>query len=263
MSSFKKFFGSKKPEGSETRAAVKQLEDTRDLLTKKSEFLEKKIAEEIALAKKYGMKNKKMALKALARKKGYESQLQKIDNTVLIIENQIQSIDNAGMNLEVFKVLKTTAGTLKTAHKNLKIDDVHDIMDDIAEQRDIANEISDAISNTSAFGLDVDEDELLAELEGLQASVIRQLPFSICLSLLYQECRFDPSQTSFTHSVPTLSFNFGVMVHDAEDLENQLLDVGSVSDLPNVPTKELPGPSKSKTEDTSDKDLNELLAWAE
>ncbi|KAF5401435.1 Charged multivesicular body protein 4 [Paragonimus heterotremus] len=212
MSSFKKFFGSKKPEGSETRAAVKQLEDTRDLLTKKSEFLEKKIAEEIALAKKYGMKNKKMALKALARKKGYESQLQKIDNTVLIIENQIQSIDNAGMNLEVFKVLKTTAGTLKTAHKNLKIDDVHDIMDDIAEQRDIANEISDAISNTSAFGLDVDEDELLAELE---------------------------------------------------DLENQLLDVGSVSDLPNVPTKELPGPSKSKTEDTSDKDLNELLAWAE
>ncbi|KAA3672945.1 charged multivesicular body protein 4 [Paragonimus westermani] len=228
MSSFKKFFGSKKPEGSETRAAVKQLEDTRDLLTKKSEFLEKKIAEEIALAKKYGMKNKKMALKALARKKGYENQLQKIDNTMLIIENQIQSIDNAGMNLEVFKVLKNTAGTLKTAHKHLyviplcfivfsNVDDVHDIMDEIAEQRDIANEISDAISNTSAFGLDVDEDELLAELEGLQA----------------------------------------------EDLENQLLDVGSVSDLPNVPTKELPGPSKPKAEDTSDKDLNELLAWAE
>lgn len=41
-------------------------------------------------------------------------------------------------------------------------------MDDIAEQQDVAREISDAISNPVAFGQDADEDELERELEELQ-----------------------------------------------------------------------------------------------
>lgn len=37
------------------------------------------------------------------------------------------------------------------------MDEVHDMMDDIAEQQDLAREISDAISNPVGFGEDVDE----------------------------------------------------------------------------------------------------------
>ena len=37
------------------------------------------------------------------------------------------------------------------------VDDVHNLMDDIAEQQDVANEISEAISNPVGFGQDVDE----------------------------------------------------------------------------------------------------------
>lgn len=42
------------------------------------------------------------------------------------------------------------------------------MMEDIAEQQDVAKEISDAISNPVAFGSDVDEDELEKELEELE-----------------------------------------------------------------------------------------------
>ncbi|PNF25185.1 hypothetical protein B7P43_G18202 [Cryptotermes secundus] len=42
------------------------------------------------------------------------------------------------------------------------------MMDDIAEQQDVAKEISEAISNPVAFGQDVDEDELERELEELE-----------------------------------------------------------------------------------------------
>lgn len=42
------------------------------------------------------------------------------------------------------------------------------MMDDIAEQQDVAREISDAISNPVAFGQDVDEEELEKELEELE-----------------------------------------------------------------------------------------------
>ncbi|THD22798.1 Charged multivesicular body protein 4Ba [Fasciola hepatica] len=215
MSSLKKFFGTKKSSTDTTKDAVRKLEDTRDLLMKKSDFLEKKIAECITLAKKYGLKNKRAALKVLAQKKEYEKQLTRMDNTLSIIENQLQTIDNAGMNLEVFKVLKATAGSLKDTHKNMKIDDVQNTMDDIMEQRDIAQEISDAISNPSAFGLDVDEDELLAELQGLQE----------------------------------------------EELQNELLNIDNVPELPNVPARDLPNPSTSEDKE-QDKQLKDLMAWA-
>lgn len=51
---------------------------------------------------------------------------------------------------------------------NRDVDQVHDMMDDIAEQQDVAKEISDAISNPVAFGNDIDEDELEKELEELE-----------------------------------------------------------------------------------------------
>ena len=34
---------------------------------------------------------------------------------------------------------------------------MHDLMDDVAEQQEVANEISEAISNPVGFGQDVDE----------------------------------------------------------------------------------------------------------
>ena len=37
------------------------------------------------------------------------------------------------------------------------MDDVHNLMDEVAEQQEIASEISDAISNPVGFGNDVDE----------------------------------------------------------------------------------------------------------
>lgn len=49
------------------------------------------------------------------------------------------------------------AKALKSVHKNMDVDDVHNLMDDVAEQQEIANEISEAISNPVGFGQDVDE----------------------------------------------------------------------------------------------------------
>lgn len=50
-------------------------------------------------------------------------------------------------------------------------------MDDIAEQHDIANEISNAISNPVGFGEDIDEDELNKELELLEEEELEKVIF--------------------------------------------------------------------------------------
>jgi len=104
----------------------------------------------------------------LKRKKRYEKQLQQIDGTLSTIEFQREALENASTNTEVLKVMGVAAKALKGAHNNLDVDQVHDLMDDVAEQQEVANEISEAISNPVGFGQDVDEDDLLAELEELE-----------------------------------------------------------------------------------------------
>jgi len=108
-----------------------------------------------------------VALAALKRKKRYEKQLQQIDGTLTTIEFQREALENANTNTEVLSIMGEAANALKVAHKNMDVDKVHDLMDDIQEQQEIASEISDAISNPVGFGADVDEDDLMKELEEL------------------------------------------------------------------------------------------------
>lgn len=54
------------------------------------------------------------------------------------------------------------------------MDKVHELMDDVQEQQEIANEISEAISNPVGFGTDVDEQELLDELDALEQEDIEK-----------------------------------------------------------------------------------------
>ncbi|RXN27423.1 adenosylhomocysteinase [Labeo rohita] len=138
------------------------------MLTKKQEFLEKKIEQELVTAKRNGTKNKRAALQALKRKKRYEKQLTQIDGTLSTIEFQREALENAHTNTEVIKNMGYAAKAMKAAHDNMDIDKVDELMQDITEQQELAQEISDAISKPVGFGEEFDEDELLAELEELE-----------------------------------------------------------------------------------------------
>ncbi|XP_071520121.1 charged multivesicular body protein 4b-like [Panulirus ornatus] len=169
MSIFGKLFGGGKNEKAPTAGeAIQKLRDTEEMLIKKQDFLEKKIQQEITIAKQNGTKNKRVALQALKRKKRYDKQLQQIDGTLSTIEMQREALESANTNTNVLQTMSEAAKALKSAHQHMNVDEVHDMMDDIAEQQDVAREISEAISNPVAFGQDVDEDDLLAELEELE-----------------------------------------------------------------------------------------------
>nr|XP_022920811.1 charged multivesicular body protein 4c [Onthophagus taurus] len=171
MSFFKDLFGSKKKEPT-TGEAIQKLRETEDMLMKKQDFLEKKIEMEVTLAKKNVSKNKRAAIQALKRKKRYEKQLQQIDGTLSTIEMQREALEGANTNTAVLTTMRQAADALKLANNHLDVDKVHDMMDDIAEQQDVAKEISEAISNPVAFGQDVDEDELEKELEELEQEAL-------------------------------------------------------------------------------------------
>ncbi|KAF7643498.1 hypothetical protein LDENG_00238200 [Lucifuga dentata] len=170
MSRFMKLFGTGGKSGKQptTQEAVQKLRETEEMLAKKQDFLEKKIQQELLTAKKNGTKNKRAALQALKRKKRYEQQLNQIDGTLSTIEFQREALENANTNTEVLKNMGFAAVAMKAAHENMDIDKVDDLMDNIREQQEVAQEISDAISRPIGFGEQFDEDDLLAELEELE-----------------------------------------------------------------------------------------------
>ncbi|KAM4034560.1 charged multivesicular body protein 4b [Anomaloglossus baeobatrachus] len=108
------------------------------------------------------------ALQALKRKKRYEKQLAQIDGTLSTIEFQREALENANTNTEVLKNMGFAAKAMKAAHDNMDIDKVDELMENIADQQELAQEISDAISKPVGLGEDFDDDELLAELEELE-----------------------------------------------------------------------------------------------
>merc|ERR1712080_779052 len=108
----------------------------------------------------------------------------------------------------------------------LDVDKVHDMMDDIAVQQDVAKEISDAISNPVAFGQEFDEDELEAELD-----------------MLGEELELE----------------------EQEKLDDQLLNIGPAVGLPDVPVglpTATPAPRQAAKAQEEDPDMAELAAWA-
>ncbi|XP_029385145.1 charged multivesicular body protein 4c isoform X2 [Echeneis naucrates] len=152
--------------GPSPQEAIHKLRETEEMLTKKQEYLEKRIEQEIAIAKKHGTKNKRAALQALKRKKRLEQQLTQIDGTLSTIEFQREALENSHTNTEVLKNMGYAAKAMKQVHENMDIDKIDDLMQDITEQQDVAQEISEAISRP--FGETFDEDELLAELAELE-----------------------------------------------------------------------------------------------
>ncbi|XP_065828126.1 charged multivesicular body protein 4b-like [Oscarella lobularis] len=175
------FGGKKKKEAPAPTAqdAIQRLKTTEEMLEKKTEFLEAKIKGELQNAKKHGTKNKRAALMALKRKKRYEKQLQQIDGTLSTIEFQREALENANTNAEVLKNMHVASQALKSAHKTLDVDDVHDLMDDISEQNELAQEISEALTQGVGAAQDIDEDDLMAELEELEQEQIDEQMLNI------------------------------------------------------------------------------------
>nr|XP_035933633.1 charged multivesicular body protein 4b-like [Halichoerus grypus] len=62
----------------------------------------------------------------------------------------------------------SAAKAMKAAHDNMDIDKADELMQDIADQQELAEEISTAISQPVGFGEEFDEDELMLELEELE-----------------------------------------------------------------------------------------------
>lgn len=160
-----KLFGrKKKPTAQDT---ISKQREALEMLDKKEQFLDKKIAHEIAEAKRLNAAgNKRGAIACLKRKKMYVDQQSKIAGAREKIEMQLMAIESADMNMQVLDTLQEGSKTMKEMHRGMSVEKVDKVMDDINDEMMVSQEISDALGQS--LGDPVDDDELLDELAELE-----------------------------------------------------------------------------------------------
>jgi charged multivesicular body protein 4 len=167
MASFMSYFSGKRDPKQSARDAIVSLRQQLQIIEKREEFLQKKIDEELRKAKANAVSNKTAATAALRRKMASEAELDRCAGTRMQLELQVNTLESANLNAETMAAMKKAADVLKVIHGGMTMDKVDATMSAVNEQRELANEVAEAISNPMG-SIDVDEDELkeqLAELE--------------------------------------------------------------------------------------------------
>ncbi|CAG9319558.1 unnamed protein product [Blepharisma stoltei] len=168
-----RLFGKKKKKQMSQEEVLKTMEGLRKTLEdidKRGNLLQNKAQNELQQAlqrKKVG--DRSGALICLKRKKMYESEVAKLEGSRMNLEQQLFAIEGASMNKNIFDSLKTGNQVLKDVHGEIKIEDVDRLKDDMEEQQDLLQEMNEAISQPIGILSTMDEDELMDELDQLEA----------------------------------------------------------------------------------------------
>lgn len=176
------FFGKKKKEvntvvsstsaskASDAQTTIVKLRESINNQDKREDHIQKKIDSVIKEAKaKMAKGDKKGALYAMKRKKLYEQEQSKIQNVRFTLETQVINLESAQQNAQTYSALKQGNTAMQGIRKEVGIEQVDDVMDEIKEEMEMAQEINDAIAQP-VDPLMADEDELLAELNMLETA---------------------------------------------------------------------------------------------
>jgi len=136
---------------------------------KRQIFLQSKIDRTILpeAKQKMAMGDKRGALFLMKRKKMYQAEIEKLDNVRMTLETQAIQLEAAAHNQDTVKAMQTGNSAMKRLRKAFGVDKVDELMDDMRDEAETAEEISQAIASPlDPYGM-VDDDELMRELEEL------------------------------------------------------------------------------------------------
>ncbi|PWA95892.1 SNF7 family protein [Artemisia annua] len=159
------------------------LNDASDRINKRGESVDEKIKRldvELARYKEQIKKTrpgpaqeavKARAMRVLKQRKMYEGQRD-------MLYNQTFNLDQVAFASEGIKDAQQTMSALKSANKELKgmmktvkINDIDNLQDEMMDMMDISNEIQESLGRSYSVPDDIDEDELLGELDALEADM--------------------------------------------------------------------------------------------
>lgn len=117
---------------------------------------------------------KRRALQVLKQKKLYESQREQLYNQSFNMEQTRFTVDSVKDTVQTVQALKGAGQEMKQAmkkNKELDISYIEKMQDDMFDMMDMASEINEAMGRSYAVPDEVDESDLMAELDALEADM--------------------------------------------------------------------------------------------
>jgi len=149
---------------------MQKMNETIENIGKKEEHVQRKMDAELVNAKKFNAAGKKReALQCLKKKKMYEQQLLTLGTSKINLENQKLTMESMKMNAEILDTQKMAAKSMQEQVKQMGgVDKVEELMDMVEDTQTDVREIQEAMGRQLELpGITADDDELLAELDGL------------------------------------------------------------------------------------------------
>jgi hypothetical protein len=141
-----------------------------ELLEKRKEVVEKKIAAELAKAKQYlAQGNKAAAMTAMKKKALLAKQIEGLDNNIMRLTEQQNALEAAQMQVTTVAAMSHAAKAQKATMGEFNVDKVDKIFEEIQEAADQSEEIQQALATPLGGAAAIDEDELAAELAEMEA----------------------------------------------------------------------------------------------
>nr|AMP82888.1 putative vacuolar protein sorting-associated protein 32 [Catalpa bungei] len=174
----RRVFGAKKD-----KEPPPSVQDASDRINKRGETVDEKMQKLDAELAKYKEQIKKTrpgpaqeavkarAMRVLKQKRMYEGQRD-------MLYNQTFNLDQVAFAAEGIKDAQQTMSALKSANKELKgmmktvkIQDIDNLQDEMMDLMDVSSEIQESLGRSYNVPDDIDEDELLGELDALEADM--------------------------------------------------------------------------------------------
>lgn len=154
-----------------TIASIQNLTEHEESLEKRKTLLEKRVEGELQKARDFSNQKKKaQALQCLKKKKLLENEIANLDNMIMRVNEQRMMLEGQRNTVEVVSTMHAAALTAKDNMKAMKIENVDKVLDEINETTDQMRQLNEVFANPLGLGTDLDDDELMGELEELEAS---------------------------------------------------------------------------------------------
>jgi charged multivesicular body protein 5 len=176
-----RLFGKEKP-----KAPTITLDDASAGIEKRSGEVEAKIKKLDDELRKYQVQMSKMkpgpaktaiqkrALGVLKQKKMYEKSKDQMMNQQFNIDQTRFTTDNLKDTVNTVAAMKAAGAALKEQFKEIDIDEIEDLHDDMSEMMELNDEVSEVMGRAYGVPDSLDEEDLLNELESLEDEMAQE-----------------------------------------------------------------------------------------
>ncbi|KAF0982346.1 hypothetical protein FDP41_011276 [Naegleria fowleri] len=153
-----------------------RLQDRQEVLGKKIKQLEaelSKLRDQIRKAPNKALQErlKQKAMSVLKQKKMLEKQQESLMGQQWNVEQTSFTVNTVKDSLDTVNAMKSASKTMKKQLKEINIDKVEDLYDDIADHMEDFNDLQEVMSRNYQTPEEVDDEELMAELDMLEGEM--------------------------------------------------------------------------------------------